>query len=104
MCQAAKRPARKPVKPRSRGWAACQPVHTNFIVALMERAARDELLRLFKQTLAQCRETQRFWRDNDFRLTVGGIDITEAERAASDGRIEHLQNLIKAIEQNASTP
>lgn len=70
----------------------------------MERAARDELLRLFKKTLAQCRETQRFWRDNDFRLTVGGIDITEAERAASDGRIEHLQNLIKAIEQNASTP
>ena len=60
---------------------------------------RDELLRLFKRTLTQCRETQDFWRENAFRLTVGGIDITEAERAASDRRIEHLENLIAAIER-----
>ena len=63
--------------------------------------ARDELLHLFKRTLAQCRETQDFWRENDFRLTVGGIDITEAERAASDLRIEHLETLIVAMEREA---
>lgn len=62
---------------------------------------RDELLRLFRRTLAQCRETQDFWRENNFRLTVGGIDITEAERAASDQRIEHLENLIAAMEREA---
>ena len=64
--------------------------------------ARDELLHLFKRTLAQCRETQDFWLDNDFRLTVGGIDITEAERAAADQRIEHLENLIAAMERDGA--
>lgn len=63
---------------------------------------RAELLRLFKRTLMQCRETQDFWLDNDFRLTVGGIDITEAERAAADQRIEHLENLIAAMEREAA--
>lgn len=63
--------------------------------------ARDELLHLFKRTLAQCRETQYFWRENNFRLTVGGIDITEAERAASDQRIAHLEALIAAMEREA---
>ena len=67
----------------------------------MEQGGQEELLRLFRRTLAQCRETQEFWRDNDFCLTVGGIDITEAERAASDQRIEHLENLIAAMERGA---
>lgn len=61
--------------------------------------ARDKLLHMFKRTLAQRRETQYFWRENDFCLTVGGIDITEAERAASDLQIEHLENLIAAMER-----
>jgi len=57
---------------------------------------------LFERTLNQCRETQDFWLDNDFRLSIGGIDITEAERAAADQRLEHLENLISAMERDAA--
>lgn len=69
------------------------------IVPFMEPSPREELLRLFRQTLAQCRDTQNFWRGHDFRLHVGGMDITEAERAASEERIKHLENLIATMER-----
>jgi len=59
----------------------------------------EELLRLLRRTLEQCREVNEFWLSNDFRLRIGGIDITESERAASTQRIHHLENLIAAIEQ-----
>jgi hypothetical protein len=58
-----------------------------------------ELLRLLRRTLEQCREANEFWLAHDFRLRIGGIDITEAERAASTQRIQHLENLIAAIER-----
>lgn len=69
------------------------------IQACMAEPLRDELLRLFRLTLNQCREANEFWVANDFRLRIGGIDITEAERAASVQRIQHLENLIAAMEQ-----
>lgn len=68
----------------------------------MEPSPREQLLGLFRQTLAQCLDTQDFWRGHDFRLHVGGMDITEAERAASEERIKHLENLITAMERENS--
>lgn len=59
----------------------------------------EELLRLLRRTLERCREANEFWLANDFRLRIGGIDITEAERAASGQRIQHLENLIAAMER-----
>ncbi|MGV9010708.1 hypothetical protein [Brevundimonas sp.] len=58
-------------------------------------------MRLLRQTLVQCQATQDFWSAHDFQLRVGGIDITESERAAADARIKHLEDLIHGMERDA---
>lgn len=64
----------------------------------MNDAPKAQMLRLWRETLRQCRETLNAWRETDFRVRVNGIDITDAERAATEARIEHLQKLIAAVE------
>lgn len=60
----------------------------------------DHLLQLLRETLAQCQRVRDVWRENEFRLIVAGLDITDAECAAFETRISHLKNLIAAIEKD----
>lgn len=74
----------------------------------MDNDVRDQMLDLWRGMADQCRQTLAIWQHNDFRLCVNGIDITEAERAASESRIAHLEKLIAAVEaetaESASHP
>lgn len=71
------------------------------LVALM--TDNDHLLQLLRETLDQCRRAREVWRKHEFRLVVSGLDITDAECAAFDTRISHLENLIAALEKQAGS-
>lgn len=62
------------------------------------------MLELWRKTAALCRRTLEFWDKSDFRVMVNGIDITDAERAATAARIEHLEKLIEAVESAKPAP
>lgn len=56
------------------------------------------MIALWRSMADQCRETLAIWKENDFRVCVKGIDITDAERAFTEARIAHLEKLIAAVE------
>ena len=64
----------------------------------MDSAAQARMLKLWRATVQQCQETLDVWHENDFRVVVNGIDITDAEKAATVARIAHLKGLIAAVE------
>jgi hypothetical protein len=65
----------------------------------MDETIKSEMLARWRHMAEQCRETLDFWRASDFRVVVNGIDITDAERAATEAKIAHLERLICAVER-----
>lgn len=59
--------------------------------AAMEVSLRSQMIARWRGVAIQCRETLAFWRENNFRVVVKGIDITHAEQAATEARIAHLE-------------
>ncbi|MBN9466022.1 MULTISPECIES: hypothetical protein [unclassified Brevundimonas] len=64
----------------------------------MEVSLKSQMIARWRGMATQCRETLAFWRENNFRVVVKGIDITDAEQAATEARIAHLEGLIAAVE------
>ena len=64
----------------------------------MNHALKDQMLQLWRETVAQCRKTVDFSRETGFRICLNGIDITDAELAITETRIEHLEKLITALQ------
>lgn len=64
----------------------------------MEDGLKSQMISRWRSMVSQCRETLEFWRAHDFRVVANGIDVTEAEQAATEARIAHLERLIAAVE------
>lgn len=71
--------------------------------AAMEVSLKSQMIARWRVMADQCRETLAFWRENNFRVVVKGIDITDAEQAATEARIAHLARLIAAVESSDQT-
>lgn len=50
---------------------------------LMEASLKSQMIARWRDMAIQCRETLAFWQENNFRVVVKGIDITDAEQAAT---------------------
>lgn len=59
---------------------------------------KSEMLTRWRSMAQQCQETLDVWETNGFRVVVNGIDISDAERAATVARIAHLHAVIAAVE------
>lgn len=59
---------------------------------------KQEMLSRWRSMARQCQETLEVWETSGLQIVVNGIDISDAERAATVARIKHLQALIAAVE------
>lgn len=66
----------------------------------MEASLKSQMIARWRDMAIQCGETLAFWRENNFRVVVKGIDITDAEQAATEARIAHLERLIAAVQDS----
>ena len=56
----------------------------------MSDPVRQEMLARWRAIADRCRETLAVWRRSNFRVIVNGIDITDAEMAATEARMARL--------------
>ena len=70
----------------------------------MSRSIEEQLVARWRDIADRNREVLAIWRDSDFRLRVGGIDITEAEIASAQARVAHLDNMIALLDKARGEP
>lgn len=70
----------------------------------MKSNTQAQLLDRWRDILARNREVLSIWTASDFRLRIGGIDITEAEIATGYARVAHLEVMIAALEKSQEEP